>query len=282
MKLSYLLVILLLIPIAAAGMPQDVEDFCEDFGMEECNEHSPWFEHDNCEVQIRCNAVIDMEDFSFKQCKTVLRFVMDDCEKNPSSLCYNGIAYDISSSRTCECGGVRFRRIDSCGNPLDWGECIDLESCDGKKIMPHTGATILVKENCTIVEQDCNQDEEYDQDRGWSVTMDSIEEDDNGAEEEKHEQTAGHEETEETGETIDGRMEGQEQKTEQYSGAAREDPTEKPAKAGDEQEETITVPEVILEEKGSDNLVLIIFTTTIALLFLIILVTWVYVSYFKK
>jgi hypothetical protein len=215
-------------------------------------------------VEIRCNAVIDMDDFDFEECNTVLRFIMDDCEKNPSPLCFNGVAYDISESETCTCGGVRFKEIDSCGNPLEWGPCLDLDSCTDVVKEPHTGAAITVKEDCNLVEQDCDGGSEYVSGRRWMVTMDSQ------AQEEDVE------------EDIVEEIEEPEAQPEEVQ-VPEPVLIEEAEEIQEPEDAVVDAPEALVEAKEPEsNLVPIILVGVVGLLFLIVLISWVYVSYFKK
>ena len=262
MKAGAILVILILmLPLVQAEMPEEVEDFCKDLDMDDCNNYSYWFDYDGCSPQIRCNVLVDLDgNFTFRGCQTLLRFVMDDCEKDPSPLCFNGVAYDISKSETCTCGGVRFKEIDSCGNPLEWGECIDLDSCTDVTKIPHTGAAIVVKEECDIVEQDCDGATEHVGNM-WMVTMD--------------EPSVQEEEEDE--------IEVEEEPGIPEPVIVQEPVETQPTTPEEVIVEDTTAPKVTVEAKESKlQLVVMILMGVVALLFLIVLISWVYVSYFKK
>jgi len=102
---------------------------------------------------IKCVGDINLETLEFTGCRTVLRNVFDDCEAQPSTLCYNGIAYDTSYSETCGVG-AQFRKIDSCGNPLDFGDCLELDTCEEVVVSPHTGTAITIHERCEVIDAD--------------------------------------------------------------------------------------------------------------------------------
>ncbi len=262
---KYLIVLIILLPLVMADVPEVVEDFCENLDMDDCNNYSYWFEHDECKSQIRCNVILDLNnDFSFKKCETVLRFVLDDCEDNPSSLCFNGVAYDISKSETCDCGGVRFREINSCGNQLEWGRCIDLDSCNDVVKTPHTGAAITVKEECEIIEQDCSGETQYKTNRPWMVTMDNSDEDEDEKEDDDEEKN----DESDIPEPI--------LVHEQVEVSSEESPINKVIV-----EKTTPQPSVEVKESKT-NFIIMILMGVVALLFLVVLISWVYVSYFKK
>jgi len=149
-KIIFLAVFLFLFPTALALIPENIQSICEGLNVEQCVEKSQWSDHDDCLSQIRCNPMLD-DNLEFESCQTILRNVLDDCENNPTTSCYNGIAYDTSYSETCD-EGVRFRTIDACGNKLDWGSCIDLDSCDTVIKTPFTGSEIPVHENCAFTD----------------------------------------------------------------------------------------------------------------------------------
>ncbi|MBI4150375.1 hypothetical protein HY488_03150 [Candidatus Woesearchaeota archaeon] len=140
--------VLCIFPIAMAEIPQDVTAYCTSFGPQECSQHSSWFSIDACKSMIKCVGDMDMDTFEFKGCKTVLRNVFDDCENYPSTLCYNDVAYDTSYSETCGENSARFRTIDSCGNPKEFGACIKLYTCEDATISPYIGTSITLHINC--------------------------------------------------------------------------------------------------------------------------------------
>jgi len=262
-----LALVVLMMPFVIAGIPADVEDYCNDFDMKECNEHSSWFETDGCKSPIRCNSIIDMDGgFEFKECRTQLQFVMDDCENNPSALCFNNIAYDISHSESCKCGGIRFKEIDSCGNALDWGECMDIDSCNDRSISPHTGSVVIIKENCDYVDQDCDED--------YNPRKKSIEEKEYGIPELYDE--------DEEQEVEDEHAAG----SEEQAGNEESSLTSIIEKIAEANPNKTITPKIIVgpgqEQEPEHNIAFTVFTIVIALLFLIVVVAWIYVSYFKR
>ncbi len=142
--------LLFFLPSAMATIPQSVSEYCVAFNAQECNAHSAWSTIDACKSMVKCVADVDMDTLAFRGCRTALQAVFDDCNRYPSTLCYNGVAYDTSHSETCgqRQDGARFRRIDACGNPTGFGPCLKLDTCEEVTVHPHTGASIVVHEGC--------------------------------------------------------------------------------------------------------------------------------------
>ncbi len=146
-----LLLLFVFLPMVQGGIPKEVENYCTLFSLKECSNHSSWFLTPACKSMIRCVSEIDENTLEFKGCKTVLKDVFDDCMNYPSTLCYNGVAYDTSSSETCFGAGARFRKIDGCGNPKEFGPCLKLDSCRAVTVSPYSGASITVHEGCGVL-----------------------------------------------------------------------------------------------------------------------------------
>jgi len=150
-------ILLFLLPIATATIPQSVSEYCVAFNAQECNAHSSWSTIDTCKSMIKCVADVDMDTLAFRGCRTVLHTLFDDCKRYPSTLCYNSVAYDTSYSESCGRRdgereyGARFRMVDACGNTTGFGPCLKLDTCDEVTVSPHTGASIVVHEGCEII-----------------------------------------------------------------------------------------------------------------------------------
>ena len=143
------LLALFLIPAIAAEIPPEIEQYCSGFDAAACGTNASWFMLDSCKSKIRCVSDVD-ETLAFTGCRTVLQYEFDDCENQPSTLCYNKVAYDTSTSQTCGNGGAQFKKVDSCGNPTEDGPCIKLSTCEEKIESPHTGTSITTHVNCEI------------------------------------------------------------------------------------------------------------------------------------
>src|SRR3989344_2923109 len=154
-KFLFLIIMLALLPSALAA-------YCDSFNEQQCiNNAKSWFETESCNSQIRCSPKYDSyNEFGlgagFLSCETQYKQNFSDCENNPTSFCYNDIAYSTAESRKCTCGnGFQYRVMDSCGNPGEWSDtCLEIQSCQLKTITHYSGFTVDVHESCRTTQCD--------------------------------------------------------------------------------------------------------------------------------
>jgi hypothetical protein len=155
MRTMLVMFALLALPLAYGETPQEVLDYCVGLDASGCAAKSSWHLIDGCRSMVRCMAIMDPETFSFQGCRTALKDIFDDCDDHPSTLCYNGIAYDTSRSETCTSGeGARLRLVDSCGNPKGLGACLKLSTCEEVTVRPYQGTTITMHEGCEVADDE--------------------------------------------------------------------------------------------------------------------------------
>lgn len=158
MKKTAILIIFAILAVLAA--PAVLAEYCDDFNEAECLANSArWFEADSCRSKIVCSPVYESYDefgigTNYTKCMTKYRNDFSDCINDPSAFCYNGMAYDVTKSRPCECGnGYQYMRLDKCGNPTEWSEeCINIQTCDTRQ----TSSNIITHMNCEVTSCESN------------------------------------------------------------------------------------------------------------------------------
>ena len=134
--------------------PAVLAEYCDNFDEAECLANSArWFETESCRSKIVCSPVYESYDelgigANYTECITKYRNDFSDCINDPSAFCYNGMAYDTTKSRPCDCGnGYQYMELDSCGNPTEWSEeCINIQTCDTRQ----TSSNIITHVNCEV------------------------------------------------------------------------------------------------------------------------------------